>query len=149
MADIMADFLRLLGEGADPLKALTDLGVGAAGTAAFDGVLESIWAKDTAYWSGRFPFTQFPIFPDQIPPLDDWITGALTPAAVTAIGILLKNPDLVKAGVGGGLYGGGMLLHHTLVRNLPGVLPPTTVPWKAPVEGGGVVFAKGRYSIRG
>lgn len=126
MADPWTEFLRLFEVRPEEAgAAVAELAGGGAGTAVLDGVLQSIWAKDPDYWSGKFPYIGFPVFPDQLPPVDDWIVAGV-PAVLALLGALAKNKDLLRAGVGGSVYGGGVLLHHTIVRNLPKVIPPSS-----------------------
>jgi len=101
-------------------KVFTELMGGAGATAIFDGILQSIFLANPDYWTGRFPFQT--VFTERLPSLDDWIVAA-APGIATLLGALTGNKDLFMTGFGGSLYGGGMLLHHIITRNLPGTIP--------------------------
>jgi len=82
-------------------------------TSAFiDGALESIYESDPARWTNVFPFVGTI---DPLPPADDWIVLAV-PLASYAIGELTNDKFLKDFGVGGLLYAGPMIAHHTIVR---------------------------------
>jgi len=120
-------------------KTVAELLGGAGATAAFDGILQSVFLSNPDYWTGKFPFVGI----KELPPLDDWIVAGV-PGLVALLGALTGNKDLFRAGVGGGLYGGGMLLHHIIVRNLPGAMPSLSSPTEA------LRFAvkpQGRYQV--
>jgi hypothetical protein len=125
MAEPLEEFLKLFEvRPEEASKTFAELVGGAGATAAFDGILQSVFLSNPDYWNGKFPFLAFM---KELPPLDDWIVAGV-PGLVALLGALTGNKDLFRAGVGGGLYGGGMLLHHIIVRILPERMPPLTSP---------------------
>ena len=87
------------------------LAIGAILTGLFDAGLEALYASNKEEWEGKFPFVATI---DPLPPADDWIVLGV-PAAVTVAGLFV-NEDVYSAGLGGLLYAGPMILHHTIVR---------------------------------
>jgi hypothetical protein len=121
-------------------KTFAELVGGAGATATLDGILQSVFLTNPDYWRTQFLYWEFM---KELPPVDDWIVAGV-PGFLALLGALTGNKDLFRAGVGGGLYGGGMLLHHIIVRNLPGAMPTLTSPSEA------LKFAvkpKGKYQV--
>lgn len=124
MVDLLTEFLRLFEIRPEEVgSAFAELVVGGGGTATFDGILQSIYLSNPDFWTEKFPFMGFPVFPENLPPVDDWITAGI-PAVLALLGIAAKDKDLFRVGLGGCFYGGGMLLHRTITRNLPRVIRP-------------------------
>jgi len=121
-------------------KTFAELAGGAGATAAFDGILQSIFLTNPDFWKGQILFWEFM---KQLPSVDDWIVAGV-PGLLALLGALTGNKDLFRVGVGGGLYGGGMLLHQIIVRNLPGVMPSLSSPSEAL---GFAVKPQGKYRV--
>ena len=122
-------------------KTFAELAGGAGATAAFDGILQSIFLTNPDFWKGQILFWEFM---KQLPSVDDWIVAGV-PGLLALLGALTGNKDLFRVGVGGGLYGGGMLLHQIIVRNLPGAMPSLSSPTEA--LGGFAVKPQGKYRV--
>jgi len=86
---------------------------GAAITAGIDGAIETVWASDTAKWSGKFPYV--PTI-DPLPPVDDWIVLGI-PTAITLAGHFAKKEKVRNFGLGGLLYAVPMFMHHIIIRS--------------------------------
>lgn len=126
-------------------KALVDLGAGAGVTSLADVLIECLYISGGEYWSKQWLFQR--LLDDKLPPVDDWLIGAGVPGVMTVVGALMKNPDLFKAGVGGAAYGLAMLLHHTLKRHVPPLLPPIRLaPTQAPPA---TTSPKAKYQVLG
>lgn len=98
----------------DKTQAILATGGGAAVMATADAILETVWWMDQEYWTGKFPFISFN---SRLPPLDDFLL-ALIPASILAAGAYTMNPLLAYFGLGGTLYGGGILLKDLIQRNI-------------------------------
>lgn len=91
----------------------TPLVIGAFLTAVLDAAIEAVWASNKEYWTDRFPFVPT-IGP--LPPADDWIV--LGVPAVVAFAGTVAGEDVASAGIGGLLYAGPMMVHHTIVKSV-------------------------------
>jgi len=119
---VLEEFLKLFEVKPEEVgRAFAELLVGSGVVATSDGVLESIYMSNPEYWTNKFPFVGFPIFPENLPPVDDWIAAGVG-WFLTLLGALARDKELFRVGLGGSLYGGGMLLQRIIVRNLPGVI---------------------------
>jgi len=99
-------------------KSLLVAGGGAAVMASADALLETIYGLDPEGWRQKFPFLSVSL---RVPPLDDWLL-ALVPAAILAAGAYTMNPLLAYFGLGGLLYGGGVVVKDVIMRNIPFLL---------------------------
>ncbi|RLJ08606.1 MAG: hypothetical protein DRP12_00125 [Candidatus Aenigmatarchaeota archaeon] len=99
----------------DEKNLLLGLG-GALTTAAIDWAFEHIW-QTTPEVHGQFPYI---VVADPLPPVDDLITASV-PAIIYAIGHVTDSEPMKSFGVGGAMYGLGMLLKAILLRNVTGL----------------------------
>jgi hypothetical protein len=144
MAEPLEEFLKLFEvRPEEESKTVAEFMGGAGGTAALDGILQSVFMTNPDYWRGQFPFWEFM---KELPPVDDWIVAGV-PGFLALLGALTGNKDLFRVAVGGGLYGGGMLLHHIIVRNLPGMMPPLSSPLVLQETLKFTTKPKGRYQL--
>lgn len=90
--------------------------IGAFATGLTQAGLEGYWNYMAA--QGKAPAGQFPYISlsEYIPPLDVWISCAGIPAALYAIGKLMRKDTAVKMAKGGAIYGTGTLIGVTTVR---------------------------------
>jgi len=93
-----------------------ELVIGGIGGASFDIGMETVWASDKAYWTGKFPF--IPLLGDKIPPLDDWLVLGV-PTIIALVAHKTNHPTARNVALGGAIYGLGMLLRHTIIRWSP------------------------------
>jgi hypothetical protein len=87
---------------------------GGALTAIADIGIETVWASNKEYWSGKFPF--IPLEP--LPPLDDMLIMAV-PGVVAFLAHRAKRNTIRNVALGGFAYGLGMVLRHTIIRLSP------------------------------
>jgi len=122
-------------------RAITELAAGGVSIAVLNGLIESVFRTNPDYWR------QNPLFQkmlDFLPHNDDLLVAGI-PTVVTALGALTGNKDLFRMGLGGTIYGGGMLIHEAIIENLPKYLPPIEVP-EIPLKTQGNAFNVKTYS---
>jgi hypothetical protein len=142
MAEPIEEFLRLFEvRPEEASNTFAELVGGAGATAVFDGILQSIFLSNPDFWRGQVLFWEFM---KELPSVDDWIVAGI-PGFIALLGALTGNKDLFRTGVGGGLYGGGMLLHQVIVRNLPKLMPTLSSSLGQEVKF--AVKPQGRYQV--
>jgi len=77
-----------------------------------DAGLESLWASNPEYWSGKFPFIAIH---EDLPPVDDLVVGVVGPA-LTFAGQKTRNRTVETLGKGGTSYTVGMLIETIVDR---------------------------------
>ncbi|GAI80756.1 unnamed protein product [marine sediment metagenome] len=85
---------------------------GAGASAIADGIMEFVYNRDSAYWTGRFPF--IPTI-EPLPPLDDFLV--LGGSVATWLLGAWKNEKVKEVGEGATIYATAMILHHIIHRS--------------------------------
>jgi hypothetical protein len=110
-------------------QAILELSGGAVSTGVLDGILDIIFDRWLPQYAGK-PLFGF----EPLPPIDDWVVGA-APLLTGVVATHLKNKDLMRFGVGGALYWGGMIVHQMIFRaKAYGVGPRSSQASTAPAE---------------
>jgi hypothetical protein len=128
--DPIKESLRLLEIKTEEIpQAILELSGGAVSTGILDGILGIIFDMWLPKYAGK-PLFGF----EPLPPIDDWLVG-VAPLLTSAAATQLKNKDLIRLGVGGALYWGGMIVHQIIFRaKAYGVGPRSPQASTAPAE---------------
>jgi len=87
---------------------MVDYLVGSLAGGIIDWILEHMVMK------GQFAI---PELPQEVPPFDDWLS-LLIALAIAVAGVATRRKAIENIGKGALIYNVGMIIHHTLLRNV-------------------------------